>query len=57
MEEYDSNILFTCHDHQLTNSVANRIVELAPKGCLDKLMSFDDYLTDDRVKEQKKALY
>jgi len=57
MEEYDSNILFTCHDHQLTNTVANRIIELGPKGFLDKLMSFDDYLTDERVKEQKKALY
>lgn len=57
MEEYDSNILFTCHDHQLTNTVANRVIELTPNGCLDKLMSFDDYLTDAKVKAQRAELY
>ncbi|ADQ18240.1 ABC transporter related protein [Leadbetterella byssophila DSM 17132] len=57
MEDYDSVILFTSHDHQLTNSVANRVVELGPKGCLDKLMTFDDYLTDERVKAQRKEIY
>ncbi|WP_341226761.1 ATP-binding cassette domain-containing protein [uncultured Arcticibacterium sp.] len=57
MEEYDSNILFTCHDHQLTNTVANRVIELTPNGSLDKLMSFDDYLTDAKVKAQRNELY
>ncbi|MFT5886567.1 MAG: ATPase subunit of ABC transporter with duplicated ATPase domains [Arcticibacterium sp.] len=57
MEEYDSNILFTCHDHQLTNTVASRVIELTPKGCLDKLMTFDDYLTDQTVKTQRAELY
>lgn len=57
MEDYDSNILFTCHDHQLTNTVANRVIELTPNGTLDKLMSFDDYLTDERVKAQRAELY
>lgn len=57
MEDYESTILFTSHDHQLTNTVANRIIELGPKGCLDKLMSFDDYLTDEKIKEQRKAIY
>jgi ATPase subunit of ABC transporter with duplicated ATPase domains len=57
MEEYDSNILFTCHDHQLTNTVASRVIELTPKGCLDKLTSFDDYLTDQTVKKQRADLY
>lgn len=57
MEDFDSNILFTCHDHQLTNTVATRIIELTPKGCLDKLMSFDEFLTDERVKQQREALY
>lgn len=57
MEEYDSTILFTCHDHQLTNTVANRIVELAPGGCLDKWMSFDEFLVDERVKTQRAELY
>ncbi len=57
MEDYDSVILFTSHDHQLTNSVANRVIELGPKGCLDKLMSFDEFLTDERVKGQRAAVY
>jgi ATPase subunit of ABC transporter with duplicated ATPase domains len=57
MEDYDSIILFTSHDHQLTNSVANRVVELGPKGCLDKLMTFDDYLSDERVRLQRKEIY
>ncbi len=57
MEEFDSNILFTCHDHQLTNTVANRIIELSPAGCLDKLMSFDEFLTDERVRVQRAELY
>ncbi|AWV99491.1 ABC-F family ATP-binding cassette domain-containing protein [Arcticibacterium luteifluviistationis] len=56
MEEYDSNILFTCHDHQLTNTVANRVIELTANGCLDKLMSFDDYLTDAKIKAQRAEL-
>lgn len=57
LEDFDSNLFFACHDHQLTNSVANRIVELAPKGYLDKLMTFDEYLTDERVKEQRAEIY
>jgi ATPase subunit of ABC transporter with duplicated ATPase domains len=57
MVDFAGTMLFTCHDHQLTHTVANRILELGPKGYLDKLMNFDDYITDDRVKTQKKAIY
>lgn len=57
MEDFPSVMLFACHDHQLTQTVANRIIELTPKGCLDKLMTFDEYLTDNRIKEQREALY
>jgi ATPase subunit of ABC transporter with duplicated ATPase domains len=57
MEDFDSNILFACHDHQLTNSVANRIIEIGPKGCLDKMMTFDEFLTDEKVKGQRKEIY
>lgn len=56
MEEYDSVILFTCHDQQLTNTVANRIIELTPNGHLDKLMTFDDYVRDETVKAQRREL-
>lgn len=57
MEDFDSNILFSCHDHQLTNSVANRIIEIGPKGCLDKMMTFDEFLTDEKIKGQRKEIY
>ncbi len=57
MEDFDSNIFFTCHDQQLSNTVANRVIELTPRGVLDKLITFDDYLSDERIKEQRKELY
>jgi ATPase subunit of ABC transporter with duplicated ATPase domains len=57
MEDFTSNILFTCHDHQLTQTVATRVIELAPKGYLDKLIDFDDYLTDEKIKTQRDGLY
>lgn len=57
MEDFPSNILFTCHDHQLTQTVATRVIELTPKGCLDKLIDFDGYLTDEKIKAQRDALY
>jgi len=57
MEDFPSNMLFTCHDHQLTQTVATRVIELAPKGFLDKLNDFDTYLTDEKIKAQRNALY
>ena len=57
MEEFTGSILFSSHDHQLLQTVANRVVELTPNGCLDKLMTFDDYIADARVKAQKAELY
>ncbi len=49
--------LFTTHDHQFMQSIANRIIEITPNGMIDKLMPFDEYLKDERVKEAKEALY
>ncbi|MES2797793.1 MAG: ATP-binding cassette domain-containing protein [Bacteroidota bacterium] len=57
MIEFTGTILFTCHDHALTQSVANRIIEISPKGHLDKLMTYDEYIDDDSVKVQKAKLY
>lgn len=57
MEDFESSMLFTCHDHQLTNTVASRILELGPKGSLDKMMTFDEYMTDARVKQQRADIY
>jgi ATPase subunit of ABC transporter with duplicated ATPase domains len=50
-------VLFTTHDHQFMQTVANRIIEITPNGMIDKLMTYDEYLADPRVKEQRQALY
>jgi ATPase subunit of ABC transporter with duplicated ATPase domains len=55
--EYAGTIVFTSHDHTFTHTIANRIIELTPNGMLDKMMSYDDYLTDKKVQEQRAELY
>ncbi|MDI9874994.1 ABC-F family ATP-binding cassette domain-containing protein [Flectobacillus rivi] len=55
--DFTGTMLFTCHDHQLTQTVATRMLEVGPKGFLDKLMTFDDYIADEKVKAQKEAIY
>jgi len=57
MVAYNSVILLTTHDHQFMQTVANRIIELTPKGMIDRLMTYDEYLADDRVKEARAELY
>ena len=56
MIEFPGTMLFTCHDHQLTNTVANRVIELGSKSCLDKLMGYDEFITDATVKTQRLGL-
>ena len=57
LKHYKGNILFSSHDHEFINTVANRIIELTPKGTIDKLMNYEDYIHDARVKELKEQLY
>ncbi len=54
---FKGNILFSSHDHEFINTVANRIIELTPNGSIDKLMTYEDYIHDDRVKELRAKLY
>lgn len=54
---YKGNILFASHDHEFINTVANRIIELTPNGSIDKLMSYEDYIHDDHIREQRDQLY
>ena len=54
---FKGNILFSSHDHEFINTVADRIIELTPKGTIDKLMTYDEYIHDDRIKEQKAGMY
>ena len=54
---FKGNILCSSHDHEFINTVADRIIELTPKGTIDKLMSYDDYIHDEQIKEQKAGMY
>jgi ATPase subunit of ABC transporter with duplicated ATPase domains len=57
MKEFQGTILFTSHDHELVNTVANRIIELTPSGVIDKMMSYDDYLADAKIAQLQAELY
>ncbi|MBL7856101.1 MAG: ATP-binding cassette domain-containing protein [Cyclobacteriaceae bacterium] len=57
LKDFPGTVLFTSHDHAFTQTVANRIIELTPNGIIDKLMTYDEYITSDKVNEQKEALY
>lgn len=54
---FNGVILFTSHDHEFISSIANRIIELTPRGIIDRMMSFDDYMKDELIKEERKRLY
>jgi ATPase subunit of ABC transporter with duplicated ATPase domains len=56
MIEFPGTMLFTCHDHQLTDTVANRVIEIGSKGHLDKLMTYDEFISDPTVKAQRASL-
>jgi ATPase subunit of ABC transporter with duplicated ATPase domains len=55
--EYKGIVLLTSHDHTFMQTVANRVIELTPRGIIDRLMEFDEYLADDRVKALKEEMY
>ncbi len=55
--DYKGIVLLTSHDHTFMQTVANRIIELTPKGVIDRLMTFDEYLADERVKGLRNELY
>ena len=57
MRDFPGNIIFTSHDHELVNTVANRIIEITPTGFIDKMMPYDDYLADARIAELQAELY
>lgn len=54
---FKGNILMSSHDHEFIQTVCNRIIEIGPNGMIDKLMDYDDYISDERLKEQRAALY
>ena len=54
---FKGNILFSSHDTELIETVSDRIIELTPKGCIDKLMPYDEYVHDETIKEQRAKMY
>ena len=54
---FKGNILFASHDHEFINTVANRIIELTPNGTIDKLMNYEEYIHDERIRELRNKLY
>jgi len=55
--KFKGTILMSSHDHEFIRSVCNRIIEIGPKGMIDKLMDFDEYINNDKLKEQRNKLY
>ena len=57
LRQFRGNILFASHDHEFIQTVADRIIELGPKGHIDKLMEYDDYIADENIKVLRQSLY
>lgn len=56
MKDFKGSILFTSRDHELTQTVANRIIELTPNGIIDKLMTYDEYINSEEIKQQRERM-
>lgn len=57
LNNFKGNIIMTTHDHQFAQTVANRVIEITPKGIIDKHSTFDDYMSDPKIKEQREKMY
>ena len=57
LQAFRGNILMSSHDHEFIQTVCNRIIELTPNGIIDKMMDYDDYITDERVLAARQRLY
>jgi ATPase subunit of ABC transporter with duplicated ATPase domains len=57
LKNFKGSVIFTTHDHEFSQTVANRVIELTPKGAIDRYMTFDDYLDDEKVQELRTKMY
>jgi len=57
LKNFKGSVLFTTHDHEFAQTVANRVLEITPNGVIDRYMTFDDYLDDEKVKELRARMY
>lgn len=57
LKDYKGTVLFSSHDHEFVQTVANRIIELTPKGIIDRQMPYDEYIIDEKIKTQRAEMY
>jgi len=57
LTKFKGTVIFSTHDHEFAETVANRVIELTPKGVIDRYMTFDEYLEDPKIKELRKEMY
>ena len=57
LNKFKGTVLFSTHDHQFAQTIANRIIELTPNGIIDRYMKFDEYMSDDKIKELRSNMY
>ena len=57
LKNFKGTVLFTTHDHEFAQTVANRVIELTPNGVIDRYLSFDEYMSDKNIKEQRDKMY
>ncbi len=57
LKNFKGTVLFTTHDHEFAQTLANRIIELTPNGAIDRYLTFDEYMSDPKIKEQREKMY
>ena len=57
LNNFKGTVLLTTHDHAFVQTVANRIIELTPKGIIDRYLTFDDYMSDKTIKALREKMY
>lgn len=57
LKNFKGTVLFTTHDHEFAQTVGNRVIELTPKGVIDRYMTFDEYMSDKKIREQREQMY
>ncbi len=57
LKSFTGNIIMSSHDHRLISSICNRVIEITPKGAIDKLMPYDEYILSEKIKQQREEMY
>jgi ATPase subunit of ABC transporter with duplicated ATPase domains len=57
LKNFKGTVLFTTHDHEFAQTLANRVIEITPKGVIDRYTSFDEYMQDSKIKELRAKMY